>query len=82
MDVFLKKNLDTLLLYWKYDYKIILKEKQKPGQTFLYKMSFEEHDAVKQYLDSDFAKKFIQASQKSLFVSSSFFQEAKYLILC
>ena len=59
LDVFSKKNSDTLPLYLKYDHKIHLKEEWKPGYTLLYKMSSEKIYAVKRYLDSYLAKRFI-----------------------
>ena len=65
LDVFSKKDSDTLLPHQKYDHKIHLEEEQKPGYAPLYKMSPEELDAVKKYLDSHLAKKFIQASSAS-----------------
>ena len=60
--MFSKKNLDTLLPYRKYNHKIILEEEQKHDHALLYKMSLQELDAVKRYLDSHLAKGFIQAS--------------------
>ena len=65
LDVFSKKNSDTLPPHQKYDHKIYLKEEQKPGHAPLYKMSPEELDAVKRYLNSHLAKGFIQASLAS-----------------
>ena len=62
LDVFSKKNSDILPSHQKYDYKIILEEEQKHGHAPLYKMSLQELDAVKRYLDSHLAKGFIQAS--------------------
>ena len=62
LDVFSKKDSDTLLPHQKYDHKIILEEEQKHGHAPLYKMSLQELDAVKRYLDSHLAKGFIQAS--------------------
>ncbi len=65
LDVFFKKNSDTLPPHRKYDHKIILEEKQKHGHVPLYKMSPQELDAVKYYLDLHLAKGFIQASSTS-----------------
>ena len=65
LDVFSKKDSDTLPPHRKYDHKIQLEEEQKPGHAPLYKMSPEELDAVKRYLDSHLAKGFIQASSAS-----------------
>ena len=65
LDVFSKKNSDTLPPHRKYDHKIQLEEEQKPGHAPLYKMSSEELDAVKRYLDSYLANGFIQASSAS-----------------
>ena len=59
LDVFLKKNSDTLLLYQKYKYKIYLEEKQKYDHSLLYKIFLQKLDAVKRYLDSHLAKNFI-----------------------
>ena len=61
-DVFSKKYSDTLPFYWKYDHKIILEEEQKHGHTPLYKISLEELDIVKYYLNLHLVEKFIQAS--------------------
>ena len=65
LNVFSKKNSDTLPPYRKYDYKIILEEHQKPGHAPLYKMSSHKLDEVKRYLDTYLAKVFIQASSAS-----------------
>ena len=65
LDVFSKKDSDTLPPHQKYDHKIHLEEEQKPGHAPLYKMSPKELDAVKRYLDSHLAKGFIQASLAS-----------------
>ena len=65
LDVFSKKNLDTLPPHRKYDHKIHLKEEQKPGHAPLYKMSPKKLDAIKRYLNSYLAKEFIQASSAS-----------------
>ena len=65
LDVFSKKNSDTLPPHRKYDHKIHLEEEQKPGHAPLYKMSPKELDVVKRYLDSHLAKGFIQASSAS-----------------
>ena len=62
LDVFSKKDSDTLPPHRKYDHKIILEEEQKHDHAPLYKMSLQELDAVKRYLDSHLAKGFIQAS--------------------
>lgn len=47
LDVFSKKDSDTLPPHQKYYHKIILKEEQKHGHAPLYKMSPQELDAVK-----------------------------------
>ena len=61
-DIFSKKDSDILFLHQKYDQKIYLEKKQKPGHVLLNKISPEELNAVKWYLDSLLAKRFIQAS--------------------
>ena len=38
VDVFSKKDLDTLFSYQKYDHKIILEDKHKYNHAFLYKI--------------------------------------------
>lgn len=38
VNIFSKKDSDTLFLYQKYDHKIILEEKQKYDHTSFYKM--------------------------------------------
>ena len=59
LDVFSKKNSDTLPPHQKYDHKIILEEEQKHGHAPLYKMSSQKLDEVIYYLDSRLAKGFI-----------------------
>ncbi len=59
LDVFSKKDSNTLPPHRKYDHKIHLEKEQKPGHAILYKMSPKELDAVKRYLDSHLAKRFI-----------------------
>lgn len=46
LNVFSKKNSNTLFSYQKYGYKIWLEEKQKPGHALLYKMFLEEVNAI------------------------------------
>ena len=65
LNIFSKKNSDSLPLYQKYDHKMYLEEKQKLSHAPLYKMSSKKLDVVKQYLDSYLAKKFLQASLAS-----------------
>ena len=62
LDIFSKKNSDTLPPHRKYDHKIILEKQQKPGYVPLYKISPQELDAVKRCFDSNLAKGFIQIS--------------------
>ena len=73
--MFSKKDLDTLPSHRKYDYKIILEEEQKHGYVLLYKMSLQELDAVKCYLDSHLAKGFIQASSAPYLSPVLFFRK-------
>ena len=56
LNVFSKKNSNTLLFHQKYDHKILIKEQQKYSYTPLYKISPQKLDIVKCYLDSHFAK--------------------------
>ena len=77
LNVFSKKDSDTLLLHYKYDHKIYLKEEQKPDYAPLYNISPKELDAVKQYLNSHLAKKFIQASLTSYFLPVLFVKKPK-----
>ena len=72
LDVFSEKDSDTLSSHRKYDHKIILEERQRPGHSPLYKISPQELDAVKRYLNSHLAKGFIQASS-ALFSSPILF---------
>ena len=65
LNVFSNKDLNTLPPYQKYDHKIHLEEKQKPGHIPLYKMSPKELDAIKRFFHSHLAKGFIQASSAS-----------------
>ncbi len=62
LDVFSKKNSDTLPPYQKYDHKIISEEEQKHSHAPLYKMSPQELDAIHRYLDLHLDKGFIQTS--------------------
>ena len=65
LNIFLKKNSETLSPNQMYDHKIHLEDEQKPGHLPLYKISFKELDVVKRYHDFYSAKKFIQASLAS-----------------
>ena len=47
LNIFSKKDSDTLPLHQKYDHKIHLEEEQKPGHIPLYKIFLEELDTVK-----------------------------------
>ena len=47
LDVFSKKNSDTLFLYQKYAHKIYLEEEQKPSHMLLYKLFPEKLDLIK-----------------------------------
>lgn len=68
LNIFSKKDLNTLLPYQKYYYKIILEKEQKYSHAPLYKMSSQKLNEVKRYFDSYLVKKFIQIS--SVFYSS------------
>ena len=59
LDIFFKKDSDMLPSHRKYNHKIILEGQQKPNHVPLYKISFQELDAVKRYLDSHLAKKLV-----------------------
>lgn len=59
---FQKKNSDILLLYQKYNHKIILEEEQKHYYVVLYKMSFQKFVVVKRYFHSHIAMRFIKAN--------------------
>ena len=58
-NVFSKKESDTLPLDQKYNHKIYLKNEQRPDYALLYKIFSQKLDAIKRYLDSHLAKKFI-----------------------
>ena len=77
LDVFSKKDLDTLSLYWKYDHKIHLEKEQKPSHAQLYKIFPKELDAVKRYLNFHLAKRFIQASSASYSLSIFFMKKSE-----
>ena len=70
LDIFPKKDLDTLSSHQKYDHKIYLEEEQKPGFAPVYKIIPKKLDVMKRYLDFHLAKRFIQVSliSNSLFV--------------
>ena len=76
LDIFLKRDSDILLSYQKNDYKIIVEEEQKYGYSPLYKISLEELDAVKCYLDSHLTKRFIQAISALYFSSVLFIKKS------
>ena len=59
LDVFSKRDSDIFSPHQKYDHKIILEEKQKYGHVFLHKISLEEIDIVKHYLNTHLIKGFI-----------------------
>ncbi len=62
LDIFSKKDSDTLLFHRKYDHKIILEEQQRHGHASLYKILPQKLNTVKCYLHSHLAKGFIQVS--------------------
>ena len=72
LDVFSKKDSATLPPHQKYNHKIILEKQQKPGHISLYKISSQEVDVIKCYLDSHLAKGFIQISS-ALYLSPILF---------
>lgn len=49
-NILFKKNSDTLPLYQKYDYKIVLEEQQKYNYSPIYKILSQKLDIVKHYL--------------------------------
>lgn len=59
VNVFSKKDSDTLFLHKKYNHKIVLEEKQKNDHALFYKILPQKLDTVKRYLDSHLAKGFI-----------------------
>lgn len=59
LDVFFKKNSNTLFFHQKYNHQILLEEKQNYDHIFLYKISSKEPDIVKCYNDKYLAKAFI-----------------------
>ena len=77
LDIFLKKDLDTLLLYQMYNHKIYLEKKQKSGHALLYKMSSKELDTIKRYFNSHLAKRFIQISSASYSLPVLFVKKPK-----
>ena len=77
LDIFSKKNSNTLFLHQKYDHKIYLEEEQKPSYALIYKMFSKELDAVQWYFDSHLAKKFIQANLVSYFLLVFFIKKSE-----
>ena len=59
LNIFSKKNSDILSPHRKYNHKIILEKQNKPAYILLYKISPQELDAIKHYLNSHSAKRFI-----------------------
>ena len=62
LDVFSIKNSNIFPPHRKYNLKIILEEQQKPDHAPIYKMSLQEHDAVKYYHGS-YCKKEVACSR-------------------
>ena len=77
LNIFSKKDSDTLPPHRKYDHKILLEEEQKPGHAPLSKISLKELDAIKWYLDSHLAKEFIQTSSASYSLSVLFVKKLR-----
>lgn len=73
----LKKDLDIILLYQKYNHKTYLKEEQKLFHKQLYKMSLEKLNVIKRYFDSHLSKRFIFASLASYFLQVLFVKKPK-----
>lgn len=59
LNIFSKKNLDTLFSHRKYNHKIIFEEKQKHGHVPIHKILPQELDVIKHYLDLHLIKMFI-----------------------
>ena len=76
IQVFSKKKADKLPPHRKHDHKIILEEETKPGYCPLYRMSTEELQTVKEYLQENLQKGFIQGSS-SPFASPVLFVKKK-----
>ena len=63
LDVFSRKEADTLPPHRPYDHAIKLKEGQQPPSSTLYGMSRDEILELRRYLDENLAKGFIRASR-------------------
>ena len=63
LDVFSRKDADTLPPHRSYDHEIKLKEGQQPPSSTLYGMSRDEILELRRYLDENLAKGFIRASR-------------------
>lgn len=77
LNIFFKKNPDTLFLHQKCNYWIILEEEQKHSHASLYKILLQKLDKVKCYLDSHSAKGFIYASSASYFCPVFFVKKSR-----
>ena len=66
IDVFFKQTANELFLHWLYDHKIVLESEQKLEYTPLYNMSHEKLIAVKNYIEDNLQKDFIEVSQSSV----------------
>jgi len=61
-DVFLKEISDTFLLYYLYDYKIVLEKPNNLGYSLLYKLTIEELEKTKRYFLDNLNKGFFKLS--------------------
>ena len=72
LDIFFKKEADTLPLHQTYNYAIYLKEDAQPPVSTLYSMSYDEALKLYQYLNENLSKEFIWISHSQTVISVLF----------
>ena len=72
LNVFFRKEADTLLKHGPYDHTIHLKEDTQAPASALYSMSRDEALKLCQYLDENLSKEFIRASRSDAAASVLF----------
>ena len=77
LDVFFRKEADTLLKHEPYDHTIHLKEGTQASASALYSMSRDEALELCQYLDENLSKGFIRASRSDAAASVLFMKKSE-----
>ncbi len=77
LDIFFKKNIDILFLYWVHDHVIHLKEDAQFSVFALYNMSRDKILELHRYLNENLSKDFIQVSHSQMIISVLFIKKLK-----